>query len=165
MHETGVRLADVVDRDDVRMVQGRRRARLLLEPREPVRSAESSCGQHLDRHLAAEPRVPRPIDLAHPAGAKRRDDFERAEASARRETHAGGKSSCVEAARSAQGFAIAGSEASQERDERRLVFRAQFRQKLQTGNCALRHSWWAPPLALVVGAEPCRVEQLLEADD
>ena len=89
---TGVRPADVIDRDDVRMVQGRGRARLLLEPREPIRIRGELFGQHLDRHLAAEPCVARPIDLSHSSGAERGDDFKRAQAGARRETHVGGKS-------------------------------------------------------------------------
>ena len=37
--------------------------------------------QHLDRHLAPEPRVPRPVHLAHPARAERREDLVGAEAS------------------------------------------------------------------------------------
>ena len=32
-------------------------------------------GQHLDRHLAAEPRVAGPVDLAHAARAERPDDL------------------------------------------------------------------------------------------
>ena len=35
------------------------------------------CGQHLDRDRAIEPRVLRPVDLAHPARANRRDDLVR----------------------------------------------------------------------------------------
>ena len=35
-------------------------------------------GQNLDGDVAAEPRVARAIDLAHPAGAERRDDLVRA---------------------------------------------------------------------------------------
>ena len=94
----GVRSPHVVDRNDVRMVQGRGRARLLLEPREAVRIRGEFFGQHFDRYLAAEPQVARPIDFAHPPGPKKRDDFKRAQSGARRQTHVGGKSSCVEAA-------------------------------------------------------------------
>jgi len=44
-------------------------------------------GQHFDRHVAAEPRVACPIDLAHAAGAERADDFVRAELRAAVESH------------------------------------------------------------------------------
>ena len=60
--------APVVDRDDVRVGEGRRRARLVAEPiDESLVSGEGSV-QDLDRHLAREHGVVRAEDLAHPAG-------------------------------------------------------------------------------------------------
>ena len=50
--------------------------------REPVGVGGERRGQHLDRDLAAEPRVARAVDLAHPAGAERRDDLVGPQASA-----------------------------------------------------------------------------------
>ena len=43
--------------------------------------------QHLDRDVALEARVARAVDLAHAAGAERRQDLVRAEAVAGREAH------------------------------------------------------------------------------
>jgi hypothetical protein len=51
------------------------RLRLALEPRERVRIARDRDRQDLDRNLALELRVPRPIGLPHPAGADRADDL------------------------------------------------------------------------------------------
>ena len=76
-----VRLADVVDGQDVRMVERRGRARLLLEALTAAGVGGQGLGQHLDRDLAPEPRVPRPIHLAHAAGAERREDLVRIRAS------------------------------------------------------------------------------------
>ena len=76
--------ADVVDREDVRMVQRRGGACFLLEAVQRSGSAEKDDGQHLDRDVASEPRVARAIHLAHAAGAERGEDFIGPEA------HAGG---------------------------------------------------------------------------
>ena len=65
------------------MVQRRGRARFLLEALQPFGVGRQAGGQDLDRYLASEPRVARAIDLPHPAGAERGDDFVGAEASAR----------------------------------------------------------------------------------
>jgi hypothetical protein len=72
--------ADVVDRQDVRVVQGRRRAGLLLEAEASRAILGDGLRQHLDRDLAAELRVPRPVHLAHPSRAERRDDLVRPQA-------------------------------------------------------------------------------------
>ena len=71
--------ADVEERDDVGMVERRHRPRLQLEPREAVGVTREIRRQDLDRHLAREPRVERPIDLAHPALAEGRNDLVRAQ--------------------------------------------------------------------------------------
>ena len=48
------------------MAEGGDGARLALEPREPFGVGGHVAGQDLDRDLAPETRVPRPVDLAHP---------------------------------------------------------------------------------------------------
>src|SRR6266508_3892703 len=71
--------ADVVNRDDVGVIQGRSRARFLLESAQPVRVPREGRRQDLDRNLAREPGIPRPVNLSHPSRAKRGEDFVRAE--------------------------------------------------------------------------------------
>ena len=61
----GAGLADLVDRDDVRVVQRRGGARLLLEAGEPVRVGRERLRQHLDRDFAAQPRIARLVHLSH----------------------------------------------------------------------------------------------------
>ena len=74
--------ADVVDRQDVRVVQGRGRARFLLEALAAIGMGGRVGRQHLDRHVAPEPGVGRAIDLSHPARADRGRDTVLAEAAA-----------------------------------------------------------------------------------
>jgi hypothetical protein len=62
------------------------------EPREPVRVLSERLGQYLDRDLAVELRVARPIDLAHATGAERAEDLEGAERRARGQGQLGGAS-------------------------------------------------------------------------
>ena len=67
----GVSLSpDVVDRDDVRMVERRGRARLLLEALLAVRVGRELRRQHLDGDLAPQTRVARPVHLSHASGAR-----------------------------------------------------------------------------------------------
>src|SRR5437016_4716267 len=69
----GFGAADVVDRNDVRMIERRRRARLLLEP--PQRLGTGHIGRkNLQRDVAIEFRVARAIDLSHAPGADRREN-------------------------------------------------------------------------------------------
>ena len=72
-------LLEPVNRGDVRMIQRRERLRLALEPRQAFGVGGERVRQDLDRDLAAERRVRRPIHLAHPAFADRRGDFVGAE--------------------------------------------------------------------------------------
>jgi len=51
-----------------RMVQDAGGPRLLFEAAQTIGVRREGRRQHLDRHLAPEPGVPRPVDLAHPAG-------------------------------------------------------------------------------------------------
>ena len=75
--------ADVVDRDDVRVVQRPGRLRLLLEAPQAVRVLRVRGGQDLDRDVALQPRVAGAIDLAHPARADRAEDLVRPETGTR----------------------------------------------------------------------------------
>src|SRR5262245_34716558 len=50
-------LADFVNRDDVRMVEGRGRSRLLFEATHAPDVGRELGGQQLDRHLAPQPCV------------------------------------------------------------------------------------------------------------
>ena len=51
------------------MIERGRGPGLLLEPAQAIGIARDLRGQDFDRHVAAEPLVVRPIDLAHPAAA------------------------------------------------------------------------------------------------
>jgi hypothetical protein len=62
-----VALADVVDRDDVRVVERAGRARFGLESPQPVRIFADSFRKNLQRHLAAQQQVARAVDFTHPA--------------------------------------------------------------------------------------------------
>ena len=72
-------VADVVDRADVRVRKLRDRPGLPLESLPRLGGKREMGRQHLDRHRAFESRVPGPVDLAHPAGAERREDLVGAE--------------------------------------------------------------------------------------
>ena len=86
--ERGVAVADELeDRQDVRMRQPGDAHRLALEPREPGRIGRQLRGEHLDGHVAIEPRIARPIDVAHPAGADGGDDFIVSKTGAGRQRH------------------------------------------------------------------------------
>ena len=77
----------VVNLTDVRMVQRRNRARLLLESTDAVRVRGQFLRQHLDGDLPIKAFVTCAIHLAHPAPAEERDDFVRAEARTRLQGH------------------------------------------------------------------------------
>ena len=70
---------DVVQLTDVRMVQGRDGPRFVFESTQAIRVIGDRRREHLDGDCAIEPRVAGFVDLTHPAGAKERDDFVRAE--------------------------------------------------------------------------------------
>ena len=57
------------------MAQRRDRTGLPRKPRAEGRVAGQMPGQDLDRDHAVEARVAGAVDLAHPAGAQRREDF------------------------------------------------------------------------------------------
>ena len=67
-----VRFLDAVDPADVGVIQRGEHPRLALEAREPIRMARERARQDLDRDVAPELRVVRPVHLAHAAGAEQR---------------------------------------------------------------------------------------------
>ena len=69
------------------MVERRGGAGLLLEALASVRIGSDELGKHLDRDLAAELRVPRPVDLAHASRAQRREDLVGSETGPGRKAH------------------------------------------------------------------------------
>ena len=78
---------EAVDRGDVRMIQGGEHFRFALEARQPIGVGGERGRQDLDRDLALELRVGRPIHLAHAAFADRRGDVVDAEARAGSQGH------------------------------------------------------------------------------
>ena len=91
LHHEVVRLAlaaHVEQRADVRVVERRHDFRFALEARAHVRIRAQVLGQHLDRHLAAESRVARAVDLTHSSRAQRGEDLVRTELRSGSERHA-----------------------------------------------------------------------------
>ncbi len=62
------------------MVERGKDLRLALESREPVRISGEHFGKNFDRDVAVKLRIARAVDLAHSAGAERREDLVHAEA-------------------------------------------------------------------------------------
>ena len=90
LHDEKSGAADILDReqrDDVWMIEACHHARFVLEAREPIGIGSHVGGQDLERHVAAETRVARAVDLAHSTRAERRDDVISAQASSGRERH------------------------------------------------------------------------------
>jgi hypothetical protein len=77
----------VVDLEDVRVRQRGYGLGLALEPGEPVWILRDLLWQDLDRHVAVEIAVPRPVDLAHPPCAERSEDLVASETVAGRDCH------------------------------------------------------------------------------
>ena len=82
-----VGLADIVDAADVRMIELRDGVRFPFETSAALPVIGDVGGEDLDRDVAIEPAVSRPIDFAHAASAEERVDFVRAESSATRQRH------------------------------------------------------------------------------
>ena len=78
---------DVVDREDVGVVQDCGRAGFLLEAAQPNGIAGPERRQHLDRDIAVEPRIARPVDVAHASGAEGGEDLVRTETASGHNTH------------------------------------------------------------------------------
>ena len=69
-------LAEVGDRENARVIQGRGGTRLLLEAAQPVGIIGEGLRQDLLlRDFPVQPNVASPVDLAHTARADRRDDL------------------------------------------------------------------------------------------
>jgi len=67
--------SDVVYGDDVGMVERGGGPRFLRETAQTVEVVRDPRRQHLDRHFALEPRIPRAIHLAHPAAPDEGEDL------------------------------------------------------------------------------------------
>jgi hypothetical protein len=72
---TEIESADIVDRHDVGVVEGRGGACFALEAGEPFGVRRPVAAEHLDRHRAAEPQVAGTVDLPHAARAHERDQL------------------------------------------------------------------------------------------
>ena len=83
------RTLEAVDLGDVGMIERRQRLGLALETRQPLGVAGNRRRQRLQRDVAAQRRVARPIDLAHPAGAEQGQHLVRSDAGADLNRHAG----------------------------------------------------------------------------
>ena len=68
------RALEAVDVGDACVVEGREDLRLALEAGEPIGIGGKSLGKQLDRDVASELRVRRPVDVAHAARAEGRHD-------------------------------------------------------------------------------------------
>lgn len=79
--------AEVVHCEQIGMIEHARGPGFLLEAAHAVGVSGECRGQNLDRDLAAEPRIPGPIYLTHPASAERREDLVRTKASSRSQAH------------------------------------------------------------------------------
>ena len=80
-------LLEAVDLRDVRMVQRRERLGFTLESCQTLRVLCERLREYLDGDWPTELRICRPVDLAHPAHADLGDDFIRADASPRSQSH------------------------------------------------------------------------------
>jgi len=83
-----VLVAEVVDRQNVRMGQRGNRARLSLEARAILGTRAGHARQDLDGHVAPKHQVACPIDFAHAAGAHGGDHFVAVDSESRGELHA-----------------------------------------------------------------------------
>ena len=79
--------ADVIERDDVGVIEGRGGPRFLLEARDAVGVCRQQLREDLDRDLAVQAGVLRSIDLAHSAFAQLVEDAVRAEFLTDQEIH------------------------------------------------------------------------------
>jgi hypothetical protein len=82
-----VALLQTVQRRDMRVIQRGERLGLPFEACDAIRVVRQMIREYFDRHIAAELRVLRAIDLAHTACAKRREDLVRAEACSGGQSH------------------------------------------------------------------------------
>src|SRR6266852_6271581 len=79
--------SELIDGNDIGVVEGRCRARYLLEAVQPVTVCGECGGQKLDRNTAIKSRIPRPVHLSHDARPKWGLDLIRTEFCARGQCH------------------------------------------------------------------------------
>ena len=79
--------ADVVDRDEVRMVQCPGSARFLLEAAQSPGVRRDFVGKDLDRDVAADPRVTCAKHLTHPSRSDAASDLVRTDTTPGRQAH------------------------------------------------------------------------------
>ena len=84
-------LPHVVDGDDVRVGEGGKDLRLAPEPRERDGVGRERRHEQLDGHVAVEPRVTGPVDLAHGTGPERSGNLVGADERSGSERHGDGK--------------------------------------------------------------------------
>ena len=87
---TASALFDAVNRGDVGVIQRRQAPCLPLEPCQAIGVSGHGVRQNLDRNVAAQPRIPCPIDFAHTPGTEGPDNLIRSDARADRQGHAAG---------------------------------------------------------------------------
>jgi hypothetical protein len=75
-------LSSLVQGDDVGVIQGADGPGLVPEPVQTRRILLDLAGQDLQRHLAADAHVPRPVNLAHSTAAQHAQDLVRPDAAA-----------------------------------------------------------------------------------
>ena len=90
-------LLEPMDGRDVRVVDRRQQRGLALEPGTTVGALARRFGQHLDRDVAAQPRIAGAVDLSHAAGAEQADDLVRADSGARCNRHGGHSTTWIRA--------------------------------------------------------------------
>jgi len=78
---------EAVDRSDVGMIERRQQLRLALETRHAFMIPSKFLRQNFEGHLATEPRVACPPDLAHATGAEEIENLVRTEIRSRGEAH------------------------------------------------------------------------------
>jgi hypothetical protein len=82
--------AGIEDRQDIGVRERSDGLRLPLEASTPLRVGRNRVAKDFDRHIAGEPRIARPVHLAHSTGAEGRNDLVRAKACAGRERQLSG---------------------------------------------------------------------------
>ena len=82
-----VLILDRIERDDVRVVEAGDDAGFMFKSRQAFRVRGHAGRQDLERNVTTEAAIPRPIHLAHAAGAERRDDVVATESGACEEGH------------------------------------------------------------------------------
>ena len=68
-------LDHVIDGRYIRMVERCQRARLALESRDGIGVGRNARRHNLDRHVASEAHITRPVDFPHAAGPEQRDNL------------------------------------------------------------------------------------------